>query len=137
MLGTAEKTAIIEYRINKAYSVMQEARDVAKLQHWNLVGNRLYYAVFHMATALLLDKGLMSKTHGGTIHLIGSKFVISGQLNKKYGRLFSRLYELRQSGDYDDMYDATEEEVTPYIEEAEQFLKAMEGMITHRVSERG
>ena len=64
-----------------------------------------------MASALLLDKGIIAKTHAGIIHLIGSQFVARGILKKEYGRLLSRLYELRQSGDYDDLYDATEDEV--------------------------
>lgn len=64
------------------------------------------------------------------IHLIGSQFVIKGLLDKSYGRLFSRLYELRQSGDYDDLYDATEEEVLPYIEKTETFIREMEKLIS-------
>ena len=64
------------------------------------------------------------------IHLIGSQFVIKGLLDKSYGRLFSRLYELRQSGDYDDLYDATEEEVLPYIEKTENFIREMEKLIS-------
>jgi uncharacterized protein (UPF0332 family) len=132
MLSSEERKVVVSYRIQKAYSVLGEAKDVAKLEHWSLVGNRLYYAAFHMATALILDKGLSAKTHGGTIHLIGAKFVLTGLLNKEYGRLFSRLYELRQSGDYDDMYDATQEEVEPYIQKTEYFLKAMEELITNK-----
>lgn len=83
-----------------------------------------------MASALLLDKGLSAKSHGGLIHLIGSQFVAKGLLDKTYGRLFSRLYELRQSGDYDDLYDATEEEVLPYIEKTEAFIRDMENLIS-------
>ena len=132
MLSSEERKVVVSYRIQKAYSVLGEAKDVAKLEHWSLVGNRLYYAAFHMATALILDKGLSAKTHGGTVHLIGAKFVLTGLLNKEYGRLFSRLYELRQSGDYDDMYDATQEEVEPYIQKTEYFLKAMEELITNK-----
>ena len=132
MLSSEERKVVVSYRIQKAYSVLGEAKDVATLEHWSLVGNRLYYAAFHMATALILDKGLSAKTHGGTIHLIGAKFVLTGLLNKEYGRLFSRLYELRQSGDYDDMYDATQEEVEPYIQKTEYFLKAMEELITNK-----
>lgn len=62
--------------------------------------------------------------------MIGSQFVIKGLLDKSYGRLFSRLYELRQSGDYDDLYDATEEEVLPYIEKTETFIREMEKLIS-------
>lgn len=119
MLTIDEKVAIINYRRQKAYASLNEAREVAKLGFWNLAGNRLYYAVFHMASALLLDKGLMAKTHGGVIHLIGSQFVTKDLLT-----------ELRQSGDYDDLYDATEEEVLPFIDKTVEFLEQMEKLIT-------
>lgn len=84
-----------------------------------------------MAHALLLYKGFSAKTHAGTIHLIGQKFIATNILDKSYGRLFSRLYELRQSGDYDDMFDATEEEVLPYFEQVEAFLAKIEGLISY------
>lgn len=85
-----------------------------------------------MASALLLDKGISVKTHAGTIHLLGQKIINSGLLDKAYGRLFSRLYELRQVGDYDDMFDATEQEVKPYIEKVSAFLNETESMITFK-----
>ena len=85
-----------------------------------------------MASALLLDKGFSAKTHAGVIHLIGEKFIATGLLDRTYGKLFARLYELRQSGDYDDTYDATEEEVIPYFGKVEQFVKDMESLITHK-----
>lgn len=60
-LTLEEKRAIIAYRLQKSEQAMVEARDNAQLKHWNLVANRLYYAVFHAATALLIDKGFSSK----------------------------------------------------------------------------
>ena len=76
MLSVDEKKAIINYRIQKSYGNLNEAKEVAKLGFWNLVGNRFYYSAFHMASALLLDKGLASCFHSGTIHLIGTQFVV-------------------------------------------------------------
>lgn len=130
MLTIDEKKTIIAYRRQKAYDTLKEAEDVAKLGYWSLTGNRLYYAVFHMASALLLDKGFTAHTHSGIIHLIGAQFIATGLLDRGYGRLLSRLFELRQSGDYDDLYDATEEEVAPYIERTRTFLADMEKLIT-------
>ena len=72
----------LDYRRQKAYDNLNEAKEVAKLHFWNLTGNRLYYATFHMASALLLDKGMSAKSHGGLIHLIGSQFVTKGLLYK-------------------------------------------------------
>ena len=130
MLKSEDKKSILKYRIEKSWLSLKEAKDVAALGYWNLAGNRIYYAVYYMASALLLDKGLKTKTHAGVIHLLGANFIAEGILDKSYGRLFSRLYELRQAGDYDDMYDATKEEVEPYFDIAEKFIRDMEKLIT-------
>ena len=129
MLNDEERKDLVRYRIEKAYKVLDEARDNAKLGHWNLTGNRLYYSVFHMCQALLLNVGETPRRHAGMIHKIGQDFILSGKLDAANGRLISRLYELRQSGDYDDKIDATEEEIMPYFEQVEALLKALEALI--------
>ena len=129
MLKEEERRDLVNYRIEKAYKVLQEARDNAELKHWNLTGNRLYYAVFHMCQALLLSEGETIRRHAGMIHKIGLFFITTGRLDAKYGRLISRLYELRQSGDYDDRFDATEEEIVPYFSQVEELLKQLESLI--------
>ena len=132
MLTSEDRKILVTCRIEKAKVVLVEARDNTRLGHWSLVGNRLYYAVYHMAQALLLDKGLSAKKHAGTIHIIGQQFISVGLIGKTYGRLFSRLYELRQSGDYDDMFDATEEQVMPYFGQVEKFICEMETLVTFK-----
>ncbi|HIW44163.1 MAG TPA: HEPN domain-containing protein [Candidatus Prevotella stercoripullorum] len=132
MLTAEERKAIIRFRIEKAHKSFNEAKAVAGLGFWNLAGNRLYYAVYYMASALLLDKGISAKTHAGTIHLLGQKIINTGMLDASFGRLFSRLYELRQAGDYDDMFDATEQEVKPYIDKVSAFLTEVEKHITFK-----
>lgn len=39
-----DKRSIIAYRVQKSEAAMVEAQDNAKLRHWSLVANRLYYA---------------------------------------------------------------------------------------------
>jgi uncharacterized protein (UPF0332 family) len=129
MLKDEDRQDLINYRTEKAYKVLQEAKDNAKLHHWNLAGNRLYYSVFHMCQALLLSEGDTTRRHAGMIHKIGLDFITTGRLDRKYGRLISRLYELRQSGDYDDKFDATEEEIMPYFQQVEQLLDVLKGLI--------
>ena len=53
-LNIDDKKSIIEYRIEKSALTMIEAKDNAKLGHWNLVANRLYYSMFYMIAALFL-----------------------------------------------------------------------------------
>lgn len=130
MLNDEERQDLVKYRRERAYQVLQEAVDNANLRHWNLAGNRLYYSVFYMCQALLLSKGETPRRHAGLIHKIGLDFVATGKLDRKYGRLISRLYELRQSGDYDDKYDATEDEIMPYFEQVREVLSELESLIS-------
>lgn len=129
-LSIEEKKAIIAYRIQKAKATMIEAQDNARLGHWNLVSNRLYYAAFHMISALLTDKGLFSKTHNGVICLFGQAFVEKELVSKEDARLVSRLPNMRKSGDYDDLFDWTEEDVVPLIDRTEQLLLKIEKLIS-------
>lgn len=129
-LSLEEKRAIVNYRIQKAQNTMIEAKDNANLKHWNLVANRLYYAVFHMASALLIDKGFTAKSHNGIFCILGQEFVAKGVLNKDDAKLASRLQNMRQSGDYDDMFDWTEEDVFPLFEKTETLLQKMESLIS-------
>ena len=46
--------------------------------------------------------------------------------------MFSRLFEMRQSGDYDDMYDVTEEEILPLIDKTVMFISKMEDLLTFK-----
>ena len=129
-LSIDEKKAIIKYRIGKAWNSVREAEDNGGLGYWTLAASRLYYAVYCMASALLVDKGLVARSHSGIIHIIGAEFVNNNLLSKEDGRLLSRLFSMRQSGDYDDLFDWTEEEVRPFFEKTKDFLVRMENLIT-------
>ena len=125
-----DKRAIIAYRLEKADAVMIEAKDNAGLKHWTLAANRLYYAVFHAATALLVDKSLTAKSHAGVVRVLCKEFVLNGKLDKDDARLISRLQNMRNSGDYDDLFDWTEDDVTPLIEPTEQLIRKIRSLIT-------
>ena len=129
-LDMQDKRTIIAYRLEKADAVMIEAKDNAGLKHWTLAANRLYYAVFHAATALLVDKSLTAKSHAGVIRVLCKEFVLSGMLDRNDARLISRLQNMRNSGDYDDLFDWTEDDVTPLIEPTEQLIRKIRSLIT-------
>lgn len=64
-LTDEERNDLIMYRLAKSEEVFQEALDVASMNHWNLTVNRLYYAVFHLCSAILLKDGHNARTHSG------------------------------------------------------------------------
>lgn len=54
-----EREAIVIYRIHKAHNCLVEVDDILPLNHWNIIANRLYYACYYMASALLIKTGII------------------------------------------------------------------------------
>ena len=75
---------------------------LSKESHFNAAINRLYYACFYAASALMVAYGLTASSHAGVKTMIGMHFVSKGLLSNEQGKAFSRLFEIRHSGDYDD-----------------------------------
>ncbi|MDR2830753.1 MAG: HEPN domain-containing protein [Methanobrevibacter sp.] len=63
--------------------------------------NRSYYAVFYAAKALLLKKGISSKTHTGTIHQFCLEYAVNDTFDKEISKFFARIEEDREKADYD------------------------------------
>lgn len=96
---------------------------------WYAAANRIYYACFYMVSALLLKNGQISHTHGGTIGLFGFHFIKTGIVSSEFGKLYSELYELRQTGDYDDWKVISETDIMPLVTKIEVFLNTLESLI--------
>jgi len=56
-------------------------------------------------------------------------FIQSGIVSNKAGKLYTRLFELRQTGDYDDMYNLAEEDVKPLITPAHDYMNELSAII--------
>ena len=44
--------------------------------------------------------------------------------------MYKRLFDLRQTGDYEDFIDIDEEDLLPLLEPAQKFIKEIENLIT-------
>ena len=117
-----ERDATVELRIAKAYRAYEEAKGVVVLKYWETIANRLYYAAYNAVSALLISNGDTAQTHSGVRHILGLKFIKTGILPPETGRLYHRLFSMRQTGDYDDTYDVAAEDVLPNIEPTGKLL---------------
>jgi uncharacterized protein (UPF0332 family) len=75
-----EREAIVTHRLQRARETLVEAVDNAGMNHWHAAANRLYYACYYAVSALLVQNGFFSRTHSGTIGLLGIHFVNTGIL---------------------------------------------------------
>lgn len=128
-LENKSRQDLITYRVSKAYEVYQEAIDVASMSHWNLAVNRLYYSIFHICSALLLSAGYNIKSHNGLIRIIMKDYVRTQLLTLEDGQLVSSLYNMRQTGDYDDLYDWKQEDIEPLILPTKELLEKLKTLI--------
>ena len=44
--------------------------------------------------------------------------------------MYKRLFDLRQTGDYEDFIDIDEEDITPLLEPAQKFIEEIEKLLT-------
>ena len=128
-LSAEEIRAVVFYRKERAWATLQEAEDALRDSHWNLAVQRMYYAVYYMASALLVKNRIFVHTHNGVVGQIGLRFVKTGKLTKEEGRLHARLLQARVTGDYNDFFDFTEEEAGAFFQPTKDFLKKLEGLI--------
>ena len=119
----------IQYRLEKSEESYRAAQLMGENQHWNFCVNRLYYSCFYAAIALLLKHNITPKTHDGTKRQFSLHFVKSGKIEALHGNLYTKLFNWRQKGDYGDMFDFTEEQITPLFDPVRKFLEAVRQQI--------
>lgn len=112
----------VNYRFHRAEESYEEALIPAKEERWNAVINRLYYACFYAVIALLIKNNISTQTHDGARTQFGLIFVKTGIIDKESGKLFSKLFDYRQKGDYGDLFDYDEELTKPLINKVNEFL---------------
>lgn len=102
ILDPKSREDLIEYKLEKSQQALQEADVLEKSGFFNAAVNRLYYAAYYAASALLLGASLETVTHKGIKVMLGLKFIQTGKLDKSYGQTYQRLFDSRQAGDYED-----------------------------------
>ena len=112
----------IKYRLLKAEDAFNDAILLADNERWNSVINRLYYSCFYSVIALLLKNNIKSQTHDGSRTQFGLHYVKPGLIDKKFGKLYTKLFDFRQKGDYGDLFDYDKETVLPLIESVREFI---------------
>ena len=103
---------------------------MAGIGHWNACANRLYYACFYAASALLLKHGLAASKHTGVQALLNRHFVRPGLLPADLGQFYNSLFEYRHEGDYTDFVRFERDQVHPWIAVARQFVDKVEMLIS-------
>lgn len=113
---------VVLYRIERAFTALEQAKLNVEINCLEVTANRLYYAAYYAVSALLIAYQIPAHTHEGNIQQFGLNFVKNGIVSRDMGKFYSQLFEMRLKGDYSDRFGLTEEEVVPKIQPTVDFI---------------
>jgi uncharacterized protein (UPF0332 family) len=129
-MNQEERQKLVKYRIKKARATFSEVFLHIENKLWNTAVNRLYYACYYAVIALLIDKDIHAQTHSGVRQMFGLHFIKTGIIDKEAGKFYTDIFDLRQTGDYDDYIDFKKEDVLELIEPANELISKIETLLT-------
>lgn len=122
---------LIAYRLQRDADSLEEAHLMQNIDHWNTCANRLYYAAFYAISALLVHGGYSASKHSGVKALFNQHYVKPGIVTKGDGRLYNRLFDLRQEGDYIDFVSLDKKTVESLVGETATLIETIRSLIAN------
>jgi uncharacterized protein (UPF0332 family) len=109
--------------LDKAARAVHAAKTLLDEGDADFAAGRAYYSMLYGAEALLNEKDLRFRKHGGVHAAFGDQFVKTGLLDPKFHRWLLDAFDKRIQGDYGVEAVVTQEDVTQLIAQADEFLK--------------
>ena len=122
---------LVSLQKDKAHRFLQEADDMLQQQRWDLAANRYYYACYHIVHAIFISNGIIVKTHDGTLTELGRHFILTDKFDKKFGRFFARMIQLRIKADYNSIAEVSDVEVQEMAPLSHEFVENIEKILPY------
>lgn len=120
----------VNYRLQRAKETIQEVDIHIENEFWNTAINRMYYACFYAVGALLAKNEVVTSSHSGARQKFGQLFVKTGKIDKNLAKHYTKLFERRQKGDYNDFFDYDEKTVVEMLPKAKELILKIEEIIS-------
>jgi uncharacterized protein (UPF0332 family) len=122
--------------LHKASRNIRSAKLLLADGDYDTAVSRAYYAMFYVAEALLLSKGLAYSKHSAVIAAFGREFARTGAMPLEFHAQLRAASEARNISDYQLASQVTEEEANRQISRAEKMLAvAGDFLKTHHTDE--
>jgi uncharacterized protein (UPF0332 family) len=109
--------------LEQANECLQDAEVLIQHQRFVAAVNRIYYAMFHAATAVLIERKIERNSHKGVISAFGEILVKPGYAKAELYQYFREAFELRQESDYQTGIAIGVEQVIELMKRGEFFVK--------------
>jgi len=125
MLQDKDRIEIVRYRIENAHRTMDEVSSHMANGFYNTAVNRMYYACYYAASAMLVAEHITTKSHDGVKQMFSLHFVKTGKVPVDLGKSYSRLFDKRTKGDYNDLFDNDQTVCEELYPEAKNFVESL------------
>ena len=116
--------------LDKARASHEAATLLRREGYLDFAASRAYYALFYVAEALLLERGLSYSSHSAVIAAFGREFARTGNLDPRFHRYLIDAQDLRQVGDYGTGGNVTADQVDELLHWTLDFIVATEGFLS-------
>jgi uncharacterized protein (UPF0332 family) len=116
-----ETTRLLLDKADRAVHAAEVLREAGEAE---FAAGRVYYAMRHVAEALLFERGLVFRKHTAVQAAFGREFAKTGELDAKFHRWLLTASDLRLQGDYQAQVHVTDEDVETGLAQAKEFLTA-------------
>lgn len=123
-LEEEKRDTVVRLEIAKAFSTQEEVDFL-----WNAAANRLYYAVFHAVSALLIPDGIRIKSHKGAGIMLNQHYIQTDKISPNLGKLYRRLELMREESDYNCFYNTSPDELKKELEPARELINTIAKMV--------
>ena len=97
---------------------------------YRATANRLYYACFYAAVAVLLTKRLQYSKHSAGISFFAKEFICTGQLSKDFSRTLHWAFNERQQDDYMPFVEMNGDEIRSLFLDVKVLVNGIQDFIT-------
>lgn len=125
-LSDEERKIVVQLELEKSKRILSQIEGLSRLGYWDNIVNRLYYALFHAVSALLIHDGHKVNTHRGAVALFGQHYVKTGKFPLSDGRLYSQLQTMREKSDYNCTYETSRDDIFPLIDLTQDLISRIE-----------
>ncbi len=108
-----------------ARAKLEAARVLLEARASGDAASRAYYGAFHAVSAALLARGQAYSSHAQVLGAFNRHFVHTGEFPREFTTILARLFEDRQTGDYDPTASLDVAEAERDVQDAQRIVEAV------------
>ena len=132
-LKEEDRRTLANLEIERAESNFSEHVGLVEKGYWNTLANRLYYALFHAVSALLIIDGREVGSHKGAAIRFHQYYVREGIFTDEEGSFYSQMETLREKYDYNCFFNISESEIKARIEPTRLLIEKIKKIVGTKV----